>query len=145
LVEHRKLCARGKAGWGLGVKTSLDRSGLSFLWEGSYEVGENLKAEIAFVKQRFSDNDLAETSGAMVHSRQLNRYNAFNQSGPFRHEFYSHLSFAQRRPLSLFRLNCVYSLPISKIDVLGDQYYQCRLCKESFMKPKVWSHYLYYC
>jgi hypothetical protein len=144
LEEQRTLAERGKPSWGLGIKTALGRTGLGYLWERIYTVRENLKVESQLLERRLLDIELAETTEAMTSSRQLNRYATYNNLAPGLNMCYDSLTFAQRRAVAIFRLNCVYSLPIRKRTDQFDMY-QCTSCSECFLKEKTWSHFLYYC
>jgi hypothetical protein len=143
LLEQKALVEKGKHCWGRGIKTFLDDAGLCYLWDSRFSVGEVVKKECSIVKQRILDICAAETAEALASSLQLKEYGNWNKRmGP--HDVYNVLDLNRRQALSIFRLNCVYSLPIRKV-VQSTEEYECQLCLTAFPKSKVWHHFLYTC
>jgi hypothetical protein len=143
LLEQRSLVARKKVCWGSGIKKFLDHAGVGFLWDSNFLAGEVTKQEFSAVKRRIIDIGVAEMSAALSSSVQLKRYGTqvISRGMP---ASYSSLDLIKRQSLAIFRLNCVYSLPIAKLPLIPDKY-ECQLCNESFTKPTVWHHFLYSC
>ncbi len=144
LQEQRRLTAAGKRCWGSGIKVFLDFAGLGHLWSREVSEGENTKRLVKIVKERYLDIDHSELLSRMRSSKLLKDYATLKKDKRMSNYLSSVSEFGKRRSCSLFRLNCIWSLPIKRTttDALR---YECSRCSATFPKASTWSHFLYHC
>ena len=135
------MAEKGYKCWGSGVKRSLDQAGLGFLWGKCYEVGHNTNKVEGVVKIRFNDIDRVELLSSMHDSKLLKDFASYKKE-PEAAKYLSTAPQSERRIISLFRLNCIWSLPICKLD---EGVYKCNMCHATFPRGFSWSHFLYHC
>ena len=134
LAENNKPC------WGLLVKNALNVNGLGFLWN-EYPVGQNLASRKAVLERRLKDTEIPYLEEEMDSYKQ---FRSFGRShlGSARPTFYDAAPFSVYSSLARFRLNCVWSLPITRGT---EDSYKCTRCGVSFLKTKTWNHFLREC
>jgi hypothetical protein len=129
--------------WGIGVKYFLDRLGHGYLWNMEFDVGERTDHLAKALKIRMLDQEMTDSIHLMLNkTKQLQFY--ATQCDLVDVPEYSRLPMSFRRPIAIFRLNCVYSLPIEKPnpDSLS---YRCKKCSNLLRKSTAWSHFLFDC
>jgi hypothetical protein len=144
LIEQKRMVETPVDCWGKGIKRLLDNSGYGFVWNFDFGVYQKTRAIGKNIRRRLENQDRAENITMMrdpEKSKQLKYYWAHKNY--FTMPNYGTTPYNERRWLSIFRLNCVYSLPIQKSQ--NEERYECKKCKGSFPKPHVWHHFVYEC
>ena len=142
LKEQKKMAEAGINCWGYSIKQKLEEIGHGYLWKRTFLKNEKVSKIKSKIKQRITDISTSEMMTEMKQGVQLKLYGELNKKPGITWVFKSDMPFDLKRSLAIFRLNCVYSNPIFKLDT---ERYECFLCGDSFPKIIVWDHFIRKC
>ena len=142
LKEQKKMAEAGINCWGYSIKQKLEEIGHGYLWKRTFLKNEKVSKIKSKIKQRITDISTSEMMTEMKQGVQLKLYGELNKKPGITWVFKSDMPFDLKRSLAIFRLNCVYSNPIFKLDT---ERYECFLCGDSFPKIMVWDHFIRKC
>lgn len=144
LTEQRNWAAENKDCWGLRMQKTLQSLGFGEFWTSPPHPDNHshFKSEVA---QRITDH--AFTSAFTVARNLPSLRNFLIHKTVANREMYAAKPIWERRIIAIFRMNCQYSLPISRDETVVNKnrcvVKKCKLCGVVLKNP--WIHFLYYC
>jgi hypothetical protein len=139
-LEQKRLTGLDKECWGLGVKSLLDLAGFGSKWDRYFYAGENTRRVMKQVKARMIDIQNQRSQRRLGTSKLLSEFSKYTDCRTLSPYLTRH-AFSERRFISLFRLNSIWSLPIEK----RKSFYRCKLCLVPFPKSMTWNHFILKC